>query len=228
MTVVIPISGVLPHRAVVKDTFSGLSHLIGALVALVGAGLLVTRAGPTAGAIACTCVYGACLVALYLASAAYHLVVAGESATRVLRLIDHAAIFSMVAGTCTPIFYRAFSGRALVLVLGAMWAVAIVGIVLKLAWRGAPRSVYTAAYVAMGWSSILCAPTLVSALPRAALALVVAGGVTYTCGALVYAVKRPNPFPRVFGFHEIWHLFVLGGSALHYAAIALITTSVST
>lgn len=226
MTFVIPNTGIPLHPSVVKDTFSGLSHLSGALVALIGVGLLVTHTRPAAGAIVCTCVYGACLVALYLASAAYHLVIASERATRVLRLIDHAAIFSMVAGTCTPIFYRAFSGRALVLVLGAMWAVAIVGIVLKLAWRRAPRFVYTAAYVAMGWSSILCAPALVSELPRAALGLVVAGGVTYTLGALVYALKRPDPFPRVFGFHEIWHVFVLGGSALHFAAIALIMTPV--
>jgi hemolysin III len=209
---------------VIKDPFSGLSHLVGGLVAIFGMGWLVARSGPTTGAMVTAWVYGACLVALYLASSAYHLVVASERATRVLRLIDHAAIFAMVAGTCTPVFYRALSGRTLAIVLGAMWGAAAVGIVFKLAWRGAPRALYTAIYVAMGWSSVLFAPALVSNLPRAALALVVAGGVTYTCGALVYAVKRPNPFPRVFGFHEIWHLFVLGGSALHYAAVALIVT----
>lgn len=208
----------------IKDAFSGLSHLAGALVALFAVGFLVARAGPTAGAIACACIYGACLVALYLASATYHLVVASERATRVLRVVDHAAIFSMVAGTCTPVFYRAFSGRTLALVLGAMWTTAFLGIVLELTWRRAPRFVYTGVYVAMGWSTLLCVPALLSALPRSALALVIAGGVTYTCGALVYALKRPNPFPRVFGFHEIWHVFVLGGSALHFAAVALIVT----
>jgi hemolysin III len=103
-----------------------------------------------------------------------------------------------------------------------MWGAAIAGVVFKLVWRGAPRALYTGLYVAMGWASALSAPALVASLPRAAVALVVAGGVTYTAGAIVYALRRPNPLPRVFGFHEIWHLFVLGGSALHYAAIALI------
>ncbi len=206
----------------IKDPFSGLSHLAGGVLASVGAVWLVARSGPSAGAVASACVYGACLVVLYAASSAYHLVVASERATRLLRLFDHAAIFAMVAGTCTPVFWRAFSGRTLAVVLGAIWGVAVAGVVFKLAWRGAPRGLYTGLYVAMGWGSALCAPALLAAVPRAALALVVAGGVTYTLGAVVYAAKRPNPFPRVFGFHEIWHLFVLGGSALHYAAIALI------
>lgn len=209
----------------IKDPVSGLSHLAGAVVASLGVAWLVVRAGPTRGALASAWVYGACLVALYAASSAYHLVVASERATRLLRLLDHAAIFAMVAGTCTPIFWCAFSGRTLGLVLGAIWGVAALGVAFKLAWRGAPRALYTGIYVAMGWGSALCAPRLAASLPHAALALVVAGGVTYTCGAIVYALRRPNPFPRIFGFHEIWHLFVLGGSALHYAAVALIVRS---
>ena len=202
-----------------KDPFSGLSHLAGALVSCAGAAWLISRAGPSAGATFCACVYGVSLIALYAASAAYHLVVASERVTRILRLCDHAAIFAMVAGTCTPLFHRAFSGRALALGLGAMWTTAALGVVFKIAWRGAPRALYTGMYVAMGWSSAVCAPALVASLPRAAMALVVAGGVTYTAGAIVYALRRPNPLPRVFGFHEIWHLFVLGGSVLHFFAI---------
>jgi hemolysin III len=204
-----------------KDSFSGLSHLAGGVLALAGGAWLVVRTTPNAGAIACTCVYGACLVALFAASSMYHLVVASQRTTRVLRLIDHMAIFVMVAGTCTPLFYRAFSGPACAWVLAAIWSAAAAGIVFKLVWRNAPRALYTTIYVAMGWGAVLCGPALFHSLPSATFALVVVGGVVYTCGAVVYGLRRPSPFPT-FGFHEIWHLFVLGGSALHYAAIALV------
>jgi hemolysin III len=103
--------------------------------------------------------------------------------------------------------------------LGGIWLVAVAGIVLRLSWMHAPRALYTAMYVGMGWFIVVEAGTVVRVLSGLALSLVVAGGVVYTIGAIVYAAKRPNPYPRVFGFHEIWHLFVLAGSALHFAAI---------
>ncbi len=101
----------------VKDPFSGLSHLAGAALAIFGAAWLVSRAGPRIGVVASACVYGVCLVGLFAASATYHLVLTNERATRVLRMIDHSAIFAMVAGTCTPIFYRAFSGSAAIVLI---------------------------------------------------------------------------------------------------------------
>jgi hemolysin III len=91
---------------------------------------------------------------------------------------------------------------------------------MRLLWRGAPRALYTALYVAMGWMVVLRWQAVAHALPTTALLLVVTGGLTYTLGAVVYALRRPDPFPQRFGFHEIWHLFVLGGSALHFAAVA--------
>jgi hemolysin III len=104
--------------------------------------------------------------------------------------------------------------------LCGIWGLAAAGIAFRLLWLSAPRLLYTVMYVAMGWMVVVAGPHGLHALPRVVVALVIAGGVTYTAGAVVYAIKRPNPFPTVFGFHEIWHLFVLGGSALHYAAIA--------
>ena len=203
-----------------KDPVSCFSHLVGLGLAVTGVAWLFARHFDGARPNAALCIYGASLIALYAASSAYHLVVAGERATRALRALDHLAIFLLVAGTCTPIFYDAFDGLQRTVMLSVIWGAAILGVVLRLTWRGAPRSVYTALYVAMGWMVLLRWHDVLRALPTTALVLVLAGGVTYTLGAVVYATRRPNPFPRFFGFHEIWHLFVLGGSAFHFAAVA--------
>ncbi len=207
----------------VRDPVSGFSHLGGLVLALLGAGFLVARCAPGRGVLVTSATYGLCLVALYFASSAYHLVAAGETVTRRLRLLDHSAIFLMVAGTCTPVFYGGLVGTARVVALSLVWAVAAVGIALKLTWRRAPRWLYTTFYVAMGWGVLLQWPQVSSRLPYGVLALLLAGGITYTVGAVVYAIKRPDPLPRIFGFHEIWHMFVLGGSALHFAAVLSLT-----
>jgi hemolysin III len=198
-----------------KEPVSGFTHLAGFMLAVAGVAWLAVR-----GACAGVLVYGASLVALYAASSAYHLVPGGKRVARMLRAFDHVAIFLLVAGTCTPVLSRALEGTARVAMLASIWGAAAVGIVLRASWRRAPRAVYTALYVAMGWMAVLRWTDLRRALPVEVVALILAGGIVYTLGAVVYALRRPNPFPRVFGFHEIWHLFVLGGSALHFAAVA--------
>jgi hemolysin III len=205
-------------RLRVKDPFSGLSHLAGFVVALAGLGWLAMRSGGDASR--GIMIYGASLLALYAASSAYHLVVAGERTTRVLRALDHLAIFFLIAGTCTPLFCRAFEGGTRTAMLAGVWGAAAAGIAMRVLWQKAPRALYTALYVAMGWMVVLRWQAVQHALPTTALVLVVTGGLVYTLGAVVYALRRPDPFPRLFGFHEIWHLFVLGGSALHFAAVA--------
>jgi hemolysin III len=212
-----------PRTSKIKDPVSGFTHLAGCALAFVGAAWLLAHERGDTGAVACVAIYGVCLVTLYAASSAYHLIAASERTTRALRLFDHIAIFLMVAGTCTPIYYRAFSGGTRLAMLAAIWLAAVVGIVFKLAWPRAPRALYTAIYIVMGWGIVFRGAIVVASLPHAATALIVAGGLTYTAGAIVYMIRRPNPLPKVFGFHEIWHLFVLGGSALHYGAIALLT-----
>jgi hemolysin III len=208
----------------VKDPVSGLSHLGGLVLALVAVPLLLADAWSRrdVGGVVTRAAYGASLIALYAASSTYHLVTASETLSRRLRLLDHMAIFLLIAGTCTPVFDRAFEGRTRLVMLSVVWGLAVAGIAMKLAWRRAPRLVYTAVYVAMGWLVVVRWSTVAHRLPSLALTLVVAGGVTYTLGAVVYACKRPDPYPQRFGFHEIWHLFVLAGSALHFAAVAVL------
>lgn len=208
----------------VKDPVSGLSHFAGLVVAIVAVSFLLgyVYARGDRARLVMTGAYGASLVALYGASSVYHLVLASPRVTRWLRLLDHSAIYLLIAGTSTPIFHRAFHGTMHTAMLGLVWGLAALGIVLKLAWRGAPRLLYTAIYVAMGWLVIVRWSDVVRELPAVVLGLVVAGGVTYTLGAVVYATKHPDPRPNVFGFHEIWHLFVLGGSTLHFAAVAVL------
>jgi hemolysin III len=202
-----------------KDPVSGFSHALGLLFALIGSVWLVLRARDGA-TLTIFGVYAACLVSLYAASSLYHLIIAGERVSRALRLFDHVAIFLFVAGTSTPLLFRALDGATRIKMLSAMWGLAAVGIALKLLWRSAPRVVYTAMYVAMGWSVVAVGGPLLRGLSPACFACVVGGGLVYTMGAVVYAVKWPNPRPPVVGFHEVWHFFVLGGSALHFAAIA--------
>jgi hemolysin III len=204
-----------------RDPVSGYSHLAGLVFAAIGLLALVVLAR-TPAALATSVAYGVSLVALYAASSAYHLVPGDEALTKRLRKLDHSAIFLMIAGSSTPIFWRAFDGASLAWMLGGIWALALVGILFRVLWMSAPRALYTIMYVAMGWLFVARGPDGFRALPSSVVALVVAGGLTYTAGAVVYALKRPNPFPRVFGFHEIWHLFVLGGSALHYVAMLIL------
>ena len=204
-----------------KDPVSGLSHAVGALLAVIGSSWLLLG-GHDRATLATLFVYAACLVSLYAASSLYHLIPAGERVTRALRMLDHIAIFLFIAGTATPVLYSGLDGRVRSVMLLLIWALAGAGILVKLLWRSAPRAIYTAMYVGMGWSVVLVGRPLLDTLSRGALACVVAGGVVYTLGAVVYALKRPNLRPPHLGFHELWHFCVLGGSALHFAAIALL------
>jgi hemolysin III len=206
-------------RRGMSDRVSGYTHLAGLVLAALGALALLSRAWAHPPTLVTTGTYAACMLALYAASSAYHLAPADDALVARLRKLDHGAIFLMIAGTCTPIFFRAFDGAVRAAMLGTVWGAALVGIVLRVAWMGAPRALYTVIYVAMGWLVVVQGPRALAALPASVVALVCAGGLTYTLGALVYALRRPDPFPRVLGFHAIWHLFVLAGSAFHYGAI---------
>ena len=136
-----------------------------------------------------------------------------------MRKLDHMAIFVLIAGTYTPFCLLALdSGWGWGLLI-LVWSLALCGVSLKIFWMGAPRWLSVALYLGMGWAAVIAAPALLRAVPAGGMVWVLAGGLTYSTGALVYGFKRPNPVPGVFGFHELWHACVVLASASHYWAV---------
>lgn len=206
-----------------KEPFSGLSHLAGFLISLFAGGVLVGATADVPGALVVSVVFAGSMAVLYLASAAYHLVEASEKVEARLHLFDRAAIFIMIAGTSTPYFFHGYQGATRVTMLSLIWALATAGVVFKLFWLSSPRWLYVALYLAMGWVSMLKWEETINGLPADVFAWLLAGGIAYTVGAVVYGLKRPN-FSKTFGHHELWHLFVLAGTTLHYVGIYLLST----
>jgi hemolysin III len=165
-------------------------------------------------------VYGAGLCALFGGSGLYHRWRWHPRWRPLLRRIDHATIYVFIAASYTPVGMLVLSGAMRWMVLGTVWIGALLGVAFSVAWISAPRALCSATYVALGWVAIVAFPQLIASLPLAAIALIVAGGVLYTAGAVVFAVGRPNPWPRVFGFHEIFHVFVILAAIVHFVAMA--------
>ena len=195
--------------------------MAGGLFACVGLVVLLAKAAGAGRAdqLVAFGIFGLSLIALYAASALYHLLPLSAPGTARLRRVDHIAIFVLIAGTYTPFCLLALNGAWRVVLLGLIWGLALCGILLKLLRMDAPRWVSVALYLAMGWVAVVAAPALFRAMPAGGVAWVLGGGLVYTAGALVYGLKRPNVLPGVFGFHELWHLFVLAGSACHFWAV---------
>ncbi len=202
-----------------REPLNALTHGLGVVLAIVGLVVLMVYSAGEPWRTVAFAVYGATLIALYTASSVMHGVKAGPRVIQRLRVLDHAAIFLLIAGTYTPItlvVLRAQSpgwGWAL---FGTAWGFAVLGVVFKLFWLDAPRWLSVVLYIVMGWMALVAIVPMVQALPWSALTWLLIGGIFYSVGALVYARKRPDPWPRVFGYHEIWHLFVLAGSVSHF------------
>lgn len=204
-----------------REPVSGLTHLGGALLALVGLGVLVARAsgeGRWDQLVACG-VFGCSLVALYGASSLYHLLPVSPAAVARLRRWDHVTIFLLIAGTYTPICVLALEGRWSTGLLALVWGLALCGVVLKVFWMDAPRWVSVGLYLAMGWLAVIAAPEILRSIPSGGIAWILVGGLFYSVGAVIYGLKWPDLVPGAFGFHELWHLFVLAGSACHFWAV---------
>lgn len=206
-----------------REPVSALTHLAGAVLAVFGLVYLVIvglERGPwhLAGFTA----FGVSMILLYLASGLYHAVSAAPKTTLLLRKLDHVAIFVLIAGSYTPFCLLPLRGPWGWSLLAAVWGLALVGAVTKLFWIHAPRWLSTGFYMLMGWLVVVAAYPLARNVEPASLLWLGAGGLFYTAGAFVYALKWPNPLPNRFGFHEIWHLFVLAGSGSHFAAVALL------
>jgi hemolysin III len=213
----------LPHpdadaRAPAKPVLRGVFHEVAAAGALAAWVLLVAAASPGA-ATAAAAVYGATLFALFATSALYHRPNWPPRARTVMRRLDHSAIYLLIAGTYTPfcLLVGGTSGRAM---LAVAWGGAALGVLQSLLWIRAPKAVSAAIYVLLGWVVLPVVPAMLRALGPGALALLAAGGLAYTLGAVVYATRRPDPIPRVLGYHEIFHALVVVAAALQLAVVA--------
>jgi len=166
-------------------------------------------------------VYGLSLVLLFGASAAYHLAQVGPEALLRLRKFDHSAIYLLIAGSYTPICLHFFSGFWQWGLPVIIWLMALSGIIVKLFVIHAPRWITAGIYLVMGWLSVLALPEMAASMPAGALAWLVAGGLFYTLGAVVYILKKPDFYPSRFGFHEVWHIFVILGALSHFIVVLI-------
>ncbi len=199
-----------------KDPVSALTHFAGFLAAVVGLVLLVLHSAHDIAKVTSMAIYGGTLSTLFLASSAYHFFDVGERGNRWLRRLDHAAIFLLIAGSYVPPLLHLLDGGWRVAMLAAVAVLAAGGIVFKLVWIDCPDWLGTAIYLGLGWLVVVPAHRILPQLSGPELTLLLAGGALYTLGSIVFVLERPDPWPRWFGHHEIWHLFVLGGAAAHF------------
>ncbi len=198
-----------------REPVNACTHAAGAILSLAALGWLVFLAWPDPRLVAGAAVFGLTMFLMYTASAGYHAARLEGRGLAWLRKLDHAAIFLSIAGLYTPVLLTRLDGAARWSWLALVWGLAALGIALKLWKTTAPRWLSTLSYLGLGWLAVFLVPRL--QLPPAALGWLLASGALYSVGALVYALKRPNF--HGFGFHELWHLFVLGGSATMFAAV---------
>ena len=212
--------GEVAPQALARPRLRGVSHEWAFYGSLVAAAPLVVVADGGAARVAAA-VFMAGMAAMFGASALYNRVewtpVAGER----MRRIDHCGIFLMIAASYTPYGLLVLDGAWRVVVLAVVWTGVAVAIAVRLAWSDAPGSLTGAVAVALGWVSVIALPKALDVLPAAGVALLLAGGVLYTAGAFVFILRRPDPAPAVFGFHEVFHALVVAAVACHYATVVL-------
>lgn len=208
----------VPALRPAKPLLRGVSHEIAASLAL-AAWIVLAVLAPAGRGRAAANVYGASLFTLFLVSALYHRPNWRARARAFMRRLDHSAIFLLVAGTYTPLCLLLPRSTGLAL-LAVVWGGAALGVVQSILWVHAPKPLVAALYVALGWAVLPVLPALRAVLGTSALALLAGGGVAYTAGAVVYAARRPDPFPRVFGYHEVFHALVIAAAACHFAVVA--------
>ena len=205
-----------------KPTWRGWIHAATLPVVLV-AGTVLVMLSISSGWIAVTTssVYVASSLALFGVSATYHRLSWGEKSKQVMRRLDHANIFFLIAGTYTPIAALALASPEDLILLSLVWSGAVLGIVFRVFWISAPRWLYVPLYLALGWAAVMYLPQLLAA-SVAMVVLVIVGGALYSLGAVIYSTKWPNPLPHHFGFHEIFHALTVAAFLCHYAAVVLI------
>lgn len=207
----------------IKDPGSAITHFIGMLMAIFAAVPLLIKAAhePSRIYIISIAVYAASLILLYAASTTYHTFDRSKKVNTILKKIDHMMISVLIAGSYTPICLLVLKGRIGIILLTIVWAFAITGILIKAFWVYCPKWVSSVLYIGMGWTCVLAFTQLLNTLSPAAFGWLLAGGIIYTVGGVIYALKLPvfNSRHRYFGSHEIFHLFVMAGSACHFVVM---------
>ena len=204
----------------IREPFNAYSHLIGAIGSVVLlVYLILNSSGDPGWSRISFIVYGITVFLMFASSALYHAINVSIKTEERFRMVDHIMIYLVIAGTYTPICSIVLDGEWRLWMLIGIWSFALIGIIKKVFWMSAPRWFSTVLYLLMGWIAVIIFPKLWDHLPHMFSYWVAIGGLFYTIGAIIYGVKKPDPFPRVFGFHEIWHLFVLGGAFSHFWAI---------
>lgn len=199
-----------------RDPWSALTHLLGLIAAIVGLVFLILRAGSDGVRLAGALCFGISLIVLFAASSAYHYFDLGMDANGKLRRLDHAAIYLLIAGTYVPSLIHLLAGTWRITMLTLIAVLAVAGVLFKLVWFNTSSKAGALLYVAMGWVIVVAGFEIWPVITARQVTLLVSGGLIYTLGAVVYAVRWPDPWPDRFGHHEVWHLFVLGGAAAHY------------
>jgi hemolysin III len=197
----------------------GVSHAWAFWFALAGAAALVALA-PAGTARVSALVYGAGLCLMLAASALYHRLKCSPGVRTLLCRVDRSAIYVFIAASYTPVGLLVLEGTTRWVVLGSVWAGALGGVALSVAWVTAPRVLFAVSYVALGWVLVIAFPQLLAQLDLVPVLLFAAGGLLYSAGAVIYAMRRPDPWPRTFGFHEVFHALVIAAAVIHFVAMA--------
>ena len=205
----------------IKEPVNALTHFVMFLAGLIGLGLLVWKGWGTTSGVAVGAIFGLSIVLLYGASTLYHWVRTTPQNEKILRKLDHISIYLLIAGTYTPVLYYGLEGLWRWIMLAVIWVLSFIGAVMKVWLVDLPRVLTAAFYLILGWLAVIPFGQLVHSLAKPALVLMVAGGLAYTVGAVIYATKIFNFVPERFGFHEVFHIFVGLGTLLHFLMIFL-------
>lgn len=204
----------------IKDPGSAITHFIGMLMAIFAAVPLLIKAAhePSHIYVISIAIYAASLILLYAASTTYHTFDKSDKINTILKKIDHMMISVLIAGSYTPICLLVLGGKTGIILLSIVWGIALVGILIKAFWVYCPKWVSSVLYIGMGWTCVLAFTQILNSMSPAAFGWLLAGGIIYTVGGVIYALKLPlfNSRHKYFGSHEIFHLFVMGGSACHF------------
>lgn len=222
---VIPGGDIMTHTLEehIKDPGSAITHFIGMLMAIFAAVPLLIKAAhePSRIYVVSIAVYAASLILLYAASTTYHTFNRSEKLNTILKKVDHMMISVLIAGSYTPICLLVLGGKTGILLLSIVWGIALIGILIKAFWVYCPKWVSSVLYIGMGWTCVLAFTQILNSMSPAAFGWLLAGGIIYTVGGVIYTLKLPifNSRHKYFGSHEIFHLFVMGGSACHFVVM---------